>query len=368
MDRISTLIIRSILFLTLATLAVGCSDDADDGGPPLPAAPEGVFASPEWVKTNIIDSNNNGNPYVIVQFAYGSAGDDYNNGHIPGAIWVNSDEIEYDCFNARSAFPVDPGTPPCYDRSTTADEDAAKGLGVDDALPRNYWNWYPQEYLLPAIAHMGIDKDTTVVAYSPDPTMAARFVMTLRYAGVAETYIINGGYAAWQAAGYEGETTPNERVPVADFGLAQAASPAFIKDAAYVRRIIAGEVDAVIADVRTQDEWSGATAPYDYIPPAGRIANAVYAHGSVDGPYDMKYVVNEDGTLKSFDEIRAMWEADGVPTDRDVVFYCGTGWRAAISFFIAEALGWQPSYYEGGWMEWSMGPETAMNPMETDNP
>ncbi len=252
MAKISTLLIRSVLALTLATFTAGCGEDTPDDGDPPPAAPEGVFASPEWVKTNIIDTDNNGASYVIVQFAYGPAGDDYNNGHIPGTIWVNSDEIEYDCFNARSAFPVDPGKPPCYDRSTTEEEDAAKGLGVDDALPRNYWNWYPDEYLLPAIANMGIDKDTTVVAYSPDPTMAARFVMTLRYAGVSETYIVNGGYAAWVAAGYEGETTPNERVPVADFGLAQAASPAFVKDAAYVRQIIAGDVDAAIAYVHTE--------------------------------------------------------------------------------------------------------------------
>lgn len=353
-----------LLCLAVIPPTTGCGGSDNTGD----ASINGRIVSAQWVKENVIDNGNNGNPYVIAEFLYGPAGDYYNDGHIPGAVHVNSDEIEYDCFNARNDWPVDPGIPPCYDRSTTEEEDAAKGLGPDDTLPRNYWNLYPEQYLLPAIANMGIDKDTTVVVYAVDPTPAARLVMTLRYAGVEDVYLLDGGYAAWIAAGYEGETEANARVPVADFGLAQAARPDYFVDAAYVRQVVAGDYpNSVLADVRTNGEYTGATTPYDYIPTAGRIAGAVYAHGSVESPYDMNYVVGADGALKPFEEIDALWQEDGLSPDQQTIFYCGTGWRAALTFLIAEAMGWNDiAYYEGGWMEWSMGPEVDQNPVESD--
>lgn len=163
----------------------------------------------------MMENNNDGRPYVIVETGWGPAGSVYNGGHIPRAIWVNTDEIECDCFNARNQWPVDAGTPPCWDRSTTEEEDAAKGLGPDDSLPRNWWNLYPDQYLLPAIAYMGIDKNTTVIVYSKSISAAARLTWTLLYAGVTDVRLLDGAKTGWTAAGYELETNANARSPVA---------------------------------------------------------------------------------------------------------------------------------------------------------
>ena len=62
---------------------------------------------PAWLEDEMTINSS----LVIVETGWGAAGDTYTNGHIPGAVWVNTDEIEYDCFNARDEWPVDAGDP-----------------------------------------------------------------------------------------------------------------------------------------------------------------------------------------------------------------------------------------------------------------
>ncbi len=278
---------------------------------------------PGWVKNQLIDGNNAGKPYVIVETSWGPAGDYYNDGHIPKAVHVNTDEIEYDCFNPRNDWPVDPGDPPCWDRSTTEEEDAAKGLGPDDALPKNWWNLYPDQYLLPAIAYMGIDKDTTVVVYSKSFSAAARIVWTLMYAGVEDVRLLNGGKDTWVAAGYTLETTANDRTPVSEFdpedpGATSALHPEYLVDTAYVLQATAdpNNVDppAVIAEIRRWEEFIGASRPYSYIPADGRIAGAVWGHNT-------DAFVDADGTLRTYTEVEKLWSENGITSDMSASFY-----------------------------------------------
>ena len=352
----------------LAITAWSCGGEEDTGPGYGNDYPNGsVLVSAQWVQHRL-DTAAAGEALVIVEAGWGEAGDYYTNGHVPGAIHVNTDEIEYDCFNARSDWPVDAGDPPCWDRSTTEEQDLAKGLGPDDSLPRNWWNLFPDQYLLPAIAHMGIDKDTTVIVYGEDLSGAARVVFALMVAGVEKVHLLHGGYAAWTAAGFAGETTTNQRVPVASFGLSTAARPELLVDTAFVQEVVAGDRSAVIADIRSHDEFVGATAPYGYIPTSGRIEGAVFAHAG-EGPWDMSYFVNEDGTVKPYDAVSALWNTDGLSGEDHILFYCGTGWRAALTFLIAHAMGWDNlSLYDGGWFEWSMGPDAATNPVIDENP
>jgi 3-mercaptopyruvate sulfurtransferase SseA len=317
-----------------------------------------------WLK-DMLDNNNEGKPYVLVETGWGPAGDAYDNGHIPEAIWVNTDEIEYDCFNARNDWPVDAGEPPCWDRSTTQEEDAAKGLWPDDALPRNWWNIYPDEYLLPAIAYMGIDKNTTVVVYG-SVSAAARLLWTLMYAGVEDVRFLNGGKAAWTAAGYDLETIARIRRPVAAFdpddpGRTTAMHPEYKSDIPFVRDVVNGvESDALIVDIRTWDEYTGATAPYSYIPTSGRVPGAVWGKAGT-GTSGMQDYLNADGTLAP-EKIYPYWNSIGLTTDRHLSFYCGTAWRSSLAWFFAYMIGYpEISNFDSSWFEWSMGEGSAYN-------
>jgi 3-mercaptopyruvate sulfurtransferase SseA len=318
------------------------------------------LVSAKWVK-GILNNNNNGKPYVIVETGWGPAGDSYKNGHVPEAIWVNTDEIEYDCFNARNDWPVDAGEPACWDRSTTAEEDAAKGLGPDDKLPRGWWDIYPDQYLLPAIAYMGIDKNTTVVVYGDDASAAARVIWTLMYAGVKDVRFLDGGKKAWESAGYELEAVVNVRRPVDAFdpddpGRTTAIHPEYKVDIPYVRDVVNRIVaDALMVDIRAWDEYTGKSAPYSYIPTSGRVPGAVWGK-------DTDAYVNEDGTLKSPAEVYPYWNSRGMTSEKHLNFYCGTAWRSSLAWFYAYIIGYPDiSNFDDSWFKWSMGPGSAYN-------
>jgi molybdopterin synthase sulfurtransferase len=329
----------------------------------------------------MIQTNNDGKPLVIAETGWGPVGNTYNNGHIPGAVWVNTDEMEYDCFNPRNDWPVDEGDPPCYDRSTTEEEDAAKGLGPDDALPRNWWNLYPDEYLLPAIAYMGIDKNTTVVVYSRSPSGGARLLWALMYAGVEDVRLLNGGKNGWTAAGYQLETTANARTSKAVFdpdnpGRTTAIHPEFLSDIPFVRDVVNGtNTDALIVDIRTWNEYIGIVAPYEYIPTSGRIPGAVWGKAGT-GTSGMQDYLNSDGTLKTTTDIYRLWKEQGIISDKHLSFYCGDGWRSSLAWFFGYLMGFpEITNFDASWYEWSMGEGSAysgadpvLNPILDENP
>ncbi|MFV0436287.1 MAG: sulfurtransferase [Desulfopila sp.] len=300
-----------------------------------------------------------GTDLVVMEVGWGPPEKSYDKGHIPGAIHVNTDEIEYDTFPARATAGKDLG------RSTTAKEDLAKGLTVDDSLPRNWWNIYPDRYLLPALADMGVDTGSTVILYGEDPSGAARLAWTLLYAGVTDVRLLNGGLAAWQRAGYQLSRQATPRTAKTSFGTDHALHPEYLISLAAVRRgIVEGDTDLVLADIRTRDEYDGKTAPYSYIPQKGRVKNARWGEAG-KGPWTMDAYLNDDGTFKSLEQVELMWIQHGINRNAHVAFYCGTGWRASLAFFYAYQMGWpRISNFDGGWYEWSMGPEADRNPVE----
>ena len=357
MDKKRNIFVYFTLIMLIMTFFVGC-DDSDHHNNKATLSSE-ILVDAKWVRETLIDKNNSGNPYVIAEVGWGGPEGSYDLGHIPGAIHVNSDEIEYDLFLSRNDTPDDVW----LERSTTEEEDAAKGLTADDTLPRNWWNLYPDEYLLPAIAYMGIDKETTVVVYGTSASAGARLVWALMYAGVQDVRLLNGGYEAWLAAGYEGTTETTARTPVSYFGADTALHPEYLVDTDYVRDVVQDqESNALIVDIRNYDEYIGATAPYSYIPTSGRIAGAVWGHNVGD-------FLNSDGTLKTLTEVEEMWYEEGITSEKAVSFYCGTAWRSSLAFLFAYMMGWEDiSNYDGSWYEWSMGPDADINPIEDDSP
>jgi thiosulfate/3-mercaptopyruvate sulfurtransferase len=70
--------------------------------------------------------------------------------------------------------------------------------------------------------------------------------------------------------------------------------------------------------------------------------------------------------MRDYHEIEAHWRESGITSDKRVVFYCGTGWRASEAFFYAYLMGWKKvAVYDGGWFEWS---RDEANPIESGEP
>ncbi|WP_282753725.1 sulfurtransferase [Desulfuromonas thiophila] len=260
--------------------------------------------------------------YLIFETQWGSFDDmangwadtSYLSGHIPGAIHSNSDVYE-------------------------------------NGYPR--WFMLPDDELKAAVGSMGITEDTTVIVYSNSPIFAARLWWILLYAGVDDVRLLNGGYDAWTAAGYDGETTTNYPVATTYSG---STLPEVVATTDYVAGVYDDE-NTLVADVRMYEEYAGEVSGYSYVVNKGRIPGAVYAFHA-DNPD--RYYLDDDGTFRSYTEVETMWNGVGIEkaTDttfsKDVIFYCGSGYRSSISYLYAHLMGISNvRNYSDGWEGWS---------------
>jgi 3-mercaptopyruvate sulfurtransferase SseA len=267
--------------------------------------------------------------------------EEYAEGHIPGALYLDTNWLEN---------PID------WNRRTPAE--------IDEA-----------------VRSLGITADTTVVVYGRDTVgeanekwpgrragqiAATRALMILRYAGVEDVRLLDGGYDWWVGAGYPVETTLREPTPVAAFGVAVPLRPEVIVDIDEAKQILADRDGAALVSVRTWKEHIGRVSGYNYIGPAGRIAGDVWGNCGSDA-YHMQHYRNVDNTMRAYPEIAANWLEAGITADKWVAFYCGTGWRASETWFYAWLQGWDRiAVYDGGWFEWSSDP--VNNPIEIGDP
>jgi thiosulfate/3-mercaptopyruvate sulfurtransferase len=243
------------------------------------------------------------------------------------------------------------------------------------------WNRRTPEELEAALSAHGITHDTTVILYGRDTEgeadekwpgrragqiAATRAAMILRYAGVDDVRLLDGGYDAWVRAGNPVETTLRRPTPVESFGVAIPLRPEVIVDLDEAKEILGDRDGAALVSVRTWREHIGEVSGYNYIGPAGRIAGDVWGNCGTDA-YHMQHYRTVDNTMRAYPEIAANWEEAGITPEKWVAFYCGTGWRASETWFYAYVMGWQRiAVYDGGWYEWSQNP--ADNPIDVGEP
>jgi 3-mercaptopyruvate sulfurtransferase SseA len=289
---------------------------------------------PAWLKQLISGERPEEGPdgeWLLYEVAW-DGGEPYQNGHIPGAHYLE----------------------------TTTLEKASLWNRIDDAAL--------EERLLA----LGINREKSIVLYGRDPMAAARAAVILMYAGVSEVRLLDGGYAAWMRAGYPVESGSNKPRPAGQWGQTGPQSgpqtgpgrPEVFVDTAEVKSRLAGEA-VVLVSVRSWLEFTGQISGYAIIQAKGRIAGAVWGQAGSD-PHHMEAYRNGDNTMRNYHEIAAFWRAEGIIPDKQVIFSCGTGWRAAEAFFYAYLMGWpRISLYDGGWLEWSLD---ESNPVEVGEP
>jgi thiosulfate/3-mercaptopyruvate sulfurtransferase len=202
-----------------------------------------------------------------------------------------------------------------------------------------------------ALRRAGVREGRAVVAYDDaDGTIAARAWWVLRWAGVADVRVLDGGFAAWTAAGLPVTTD----VPAAEPGdvvVRPGGMP--VLDAAGA----AGTARrGVLLDARAEPRYRGETEPVD--PVAGHIPGARSAPTAGN--------VEADGHFLPPDRLRARFAALGVAvpdpaggdgsTDVSVGVYCGSGVTAAQGVLALELAGVPAALYVGSWSEWVADP------------
>lgn len=284
-----------------------------------------LLVPPSWIEDVISDKkpeNFKGGSYKIFEVSWGNEAKDYKKGHIKGAVHINTDEVE--------EGPI--------------------------------WNRLSDDKLEKFALNNGIDIDTTVILYGEDPMGSFRLAAILKYMGVKDVRVLNGGFAAWRNSGYAIETKENSKTEITSFGATVPVNKDYIVDMPKAKEILSDKEKSKLVDIRTLDEHIGKIPGYPDITAKGRPSGAVWGHAGSDSQH-LEEFRNIDNTMRNSSEILSMWKAEGITPDQRLSFFCGTGWRAAEVQIYAETMGIKnSSIYDGGWYEWSSDPE---NPVET---
>ncbi|WP_405588886.1 sulfurtransferase [Streptomyces sp. NBC_01190] len=232
--------------------------------------------------------------------------DEYAKGHLPGARYVDLD--------AELAAP--PGARGRHPLPDPADFTAA-------------------------MRRAGVDQDRDVVVYDDwNGWGSARAWWLLRWAGHRRVRVLDGGLAAWTAAGQPlstEEPAPGE----GDFTASPGAMPLLDADRAaeLARR-------GVLLDARAPERYRGETEPID--PVAGHIPGAVNAPTTDN--------VAPDGRFRPAADLAARFTALGADPAAEVGVYCGSGVSAAHEVLALATAGVPAALYVGSWSEWTTDP------------
>ncbi|WP_026545896.1 sulfurtransferase [Arthrobacter sp. 35/47] len=189
-----------------------------------------------------------------------------------------------------------------------------------------------------AARQWGINDGDVVVAYDDTGNLAAaRLWWLLRNAGLTSVHLLDGGLAAWLAAGY-GTERGEEQHCLGDVTLDFGHMPVVRTE-----DVLALARSGVLLDARAPERFSGESEPVD--PKAGHIP------GALNSPTAGNLTAQK--TFLPAAELRRRFAALGITETADVAVYCGSGITAAHEIAALELAGFRAALYPGSWSQWS---------------
>jgi thiosulfate/3-mercaptopyruvate sulfurtransferase len=217
---------------------------------------------------------------------------------------------------------------------------------INDPLTRNIFSKQSCEDLL---QRAGINNDTTLILYGDFNNWFAAFAFwVFKYYGYDDIRLMNGGRKKW----LEEDRPLSKDILEYPKGNFKAAEPdnsirVFLN---YVRDSIESS-QKVLIDVRSPKEFTGEIlAPPEY--PTEHAQRGGHIPGALNIPWSQ--AVSEDGTFKSAEELKKLYESKGITSNREVITYCRIGERSSHTWFVLKYLLGYPDVknYDGSWTEW----------------
>jgi thiosulfate/3-mercaptopyruvate sulfurtransferase len=199
------------------------------------------------------------------------------------------------------------------------------------------------------LGRLGISNDTTLVLYGDrNNWFAAYAYWYVKIYGHEDARILDGGRQKWIDEGRDLSTEAPSREPATYTASERDETIRTYRDA--VRNSLGAEGRALV-DVRSPQEFSGAL-----ISPPGYEQEGAQRAGHIPTAQSIPWAqaVRDDGTFKSAEELRALYEGKGVTAEKSVTAYCRIGERSAHTWFVLrELLGYRDvRNYDGSWTEW----------------
>ncbi len=224
------------------------------------------------------------------------------------------------------------------------------------------WNWttdlhaevgrdyISQTRLSELLRQAGVDDDATVVLYGGNNNWFAAYAYwILKYLGYDNVKLLNGGRKKWELEGREWTTDIPTYAPTS----VSVAGPIREEIRSYRDEVISkiGDDTVGMIDVRSPEEYRGEKLAPDHLP-----QEQSQVPGHVGGAVNIPWVqaANEDGTFKSAEDLRKLYETRGISPDQEVIAYCRIGERSSHTWFaLQELLGYENvKNYDGSWTEY----------------
>jgi thiosulfate/3-mercaptopyruvate sulfurtransferase len=199
---------------------------------------------------------------------------------------------------------------------------------------------------------LGIGRTTEVVLYGGNNNWFAAYAYWyFRYYGHDTVRLMDGGRKKWQLEERpldvgSVEPTPSAGYPVPD------RNPDIRALRAFVEGEVVGNPAVGLVDVRSPEEFRGELLAPPHLPQEG-AQKPGHIPGARNIPW-AKAVDPETGAFLSLDQLRSLYESQGLAPDREVVTYCRIGERSAHTWFVLHELLGYPKVrnYDGSWTEW----------------
>jgi thiosulfate/3-mercaptopyruvate sulfurtransferase len=198
------------------------------------------------------------------------------------------------------------------------------------------------------LADAGVRPDTTVVLYGGNNNWFAAYAYwVLKLRGFENVKLLNGGRKKWEL---------ESRELVQDVEIHPKGGASLGAERSEIRALrdevlskVGGSTGFV--DVRSPEEFRGEKLAPDHLP-----QEQAQVPGHIAGAANIPWAkaANDDGTFRSADELKALYEAEGITADREVIAYCRIGERSSHTWFaLQELLGFPDvKNYDGSWTEY----------------
>lgn len=218
---------------------------------------------------------------------------------------------------------------------------------LHDRLRREFID---EKQLVDLLTRSGIGDGQTAILYAGNNNWFAAYAYwVLKYRGFDNVKMLNGGRKKWELDSRElASEVPN---------ITPAANPVKLAGTRPELRAMRDEVMALagtkgaFVDVRSPEEYRGELLAPPHLP-----QEQAQVPGHIPGAANVPWskAANEDGTFKSPDELKELYDGVGVTGDKEVIAYCRIGERSSHTWFVLrELLGYDKvKNYDGSWTEY----------------